>query len=507
LCMVIFAMALCLSADSNRAVKSDWKFITDPDNRGEKLGYINNSYDTKDWLNMPVNTNWETVIGNYDGTAWYSRVENFTKEELKYKNIYIMFKAVDEEATVYVNGKLVIEHTVKSTGILPEALWLTSFYANIRPFLKVGDNIIKVKVYDQANAGGIYAPVNIKLTNEALMEQAIKSAAELNPGFRNDIRLALKPAYEKGTKIFSLFWFSDLHGGASELNRLLNFYNFYGEYFDDAICTGDIIEGSSESDFSFWAKEPMAKNIMFVLGNHDTLKSSENWDWSVQITEKEAFDRYMAPNIKNWGVNYQEGKNYYYKDYPEKKVRLIGLDCMLKDNPEEQEKWLALTLKDAKEKDLNVIIADHFPATCGKIDILKCNWSEMNGSLKLENGYPSYKYMKNYMKAVDDFMNEGGKFVCWLCGHTHIDYVCRDTEYPKQLQIVMDSAHMAQSEYYSDMIREKGERSMDLANALVVDPDLNLVKVIRIGASRDIYLRDRTYLCINYKTQEVISGK
>ena len=76
----------------------------------------------------------------------------------------------------------------------------------------------------------------------------------------------------------------------------------------------------------------------------------------IYVNESMISGKFDENNIKNWEVNYQEGKNYYYKDYPEKKVRLIGLDCMLKDNPEEQEKWLALTLKDAKEKDLNVTV-------------------------------------------------------------------------------------------------------------------------------------------------------
>lgn len=156
-----------LSEMNVREIKTPWKFITNPEN---KLNPLSNDFDTSNWIDMPCNTNWETIIGDYDGYAWYKRVENFTKEDLENKNIMMLFGAVDEDATVYVNGKLALEHTGAKLSLTGGAIWDRPFCVNIKPFLQEGENQIKVLVHDEANAGGIWEPVKIILTNQDVNE-------------------------------------------------------------------------------------------------------------------------------------------------------------------------------------------------------------------------------------------------------------------------------------------------------------------------------------------------
>ncbi|MBQ7256777.1 MAG: metallophosphoesterase [Abditibacteriota bacterium] len=504
LCLLLSAMSLM--AYSFRPIETDWQFITDKNNEGIEKGYLKNDYDTSNWISMPCNVVWEKVIGDYDGFAWYKRVDTFTKEDLKNKYIYIKFKAVDEEATVYVNGKLAIEHTVEKTQIPPEELWVTPFMVNIKPYLKQGENQIKVKVFDKTSAGGIYSDVAYILTDESLDFDFKKSIdiVELNPNFEDYITVGLK---SKGPiPPFSLFWFSDIHGAKTELQRLTSFYERYEEYFDDAICTGDNILSSSISSFSFWNEVPGAKKIMFTTGNHDTLKTHENnYDWNFQISQKEVYDLYFAPYIKNWKVIYEEGKTYYYKDYPKKSVRLICLDCMqIGDEQIAQCQWLKGVLKEAKDNKLSVIIATHMPFIYGNTTLVDSTFNNLDQELTPQYGYPCYKNIRIYQEAVDEFMKEGGVFVCYITGHFHSDHIFYNEEYPDQLQIIVDAAHRAQSENDNDMMRSFGRKSMDLANVLIVDTTTNTLKIIRVGADLDKYFRKRDVFSYDYKNKKVL---
>lgn len=164
-----------LSKYDIRSVKTNWLFTKDENN---SINPIDNNFDTKDWIEIPCDTAWETTIGHYDGYGWYKRIENFTKEDLQKKHIYMVFAGVDEDATVYINGKLAIEHTCESLGLTGAVIWCKSFVVDIKPYLTKGENQIKVKVYDREMAGGIYAPVRYVLTDEDSTEATIISLVE-----------------------------------------------------------------------------------------------------------------------------------------------------------------------------------------------------------------------------------------------------------------------------------------------------------------------------------------
>ena len=164
-----------------------------------------------------------------------------------------------------------------------------------------------------------------------------QSMAELNPGFENRLidsfrgRNTEANEFKDTSNPFVLFHFSDIHGDKVELERYVEFLGVYGKYFDDAICTGDLVELGANSGFDFWGQVPGAEKILFVTGNHDFIRKWEGWDWSDRLKKNEIWNQYFAKYIKNWNAKYEEGNTYYYKDYPRKKMRLIGLDCALQN--------------------------------------------------------------------------------------------------------------------------------------------------------------------------------
>ncbi len=342
-----------------------------------------------------------------------------------------------------------------------------------------------------------------------------KSISDLNPDFEKMMVQILKPRsegemldYQREPKPFALFHFSDIHGDVKAFRRLVDFYGEYEKYFDGAICTGDMMPSSHLESFDYWGEAPGHEKIMLAIGNHDSLRDHKDWKagdvvWDDQITMGECYDTFFAPFIYKWDVVYEAGKTYYYKDYPDSKVRLIVIDGTLRASQdaaaeEGQFLWFKECLEVAKEKDFTVVAATHFPLvdTVG----LKCNFTE---SPKRADGW--YREIVRYQAAVDNFMKAGGRFACWIGGHDHCDYLCYNINYPEQLDICINAASPWQCEVYCRMTRTEGLKCQDLANALVVDTSTETLKLLRIGADSDSMMAQRHGLVIGYKTREIIN--
>ncbi|MCP4641771.1 MAG: hypothetical protein GY851_15115, partial [bacterium] len=113
---------------------------------------------------------WETQgFRGYVGTGWY-RVRFITPESLKDAPcLRLFFPAVDEDATVYINGKKAFEHTCESTGLTPDQIWKRPFAFDPTPFLNFGgENVLAVRVYNRGGMGGVYKPVSLVSTDEEI---------------------------------------------------------------------------------------------------------------------------------------------------------------------------------------------------------------------------------------------------------------------------------------------------------------------------------------------------
>lgn len=302
--------------------------------------------------------------------------------------------------------------------------------------------------------------------------------------------------------VLSILHFSDLHADTDNLRRIVEFKTAFEDYIDDAICTGDMVRSKySTTAMNFWKSVDGADKIMMCIGNHDVWREdSTEFAPGNYISQQAAYDEYIAPYAAEWGIVYTQGHTYFYKDYTDQKIRMIALDMMLVDTERSaQLTWFVNTLASAKTTGFSVVIAQHFaPRPNANFE---CNFTALDRNPSTTEGWSPGT---DYMDAVNDFINSGGDFICWLGGHTHCDYVCFNPNYTNQLFVTITCA--ACNDSYSDQARIKNTKSQDAFNVIAFDTYSKLIKILRIGANTDAYYRGRNTLTINYSTQKIVAS-
>ena len=106
----------------------------------------------------------------------------------------------------------------------------------------------------------------------------------------------------------------------------------------------------------------------------------------------------------------------------------------------------------------------------------------------------------NRIMAVDAFKANGGKFVCWMSGHTHSDQ-CHtlQTTHGKQLSLVFSNAGMSMT----SSNRFNGY-SQDCFQYVSVDTAKGYIYVLRIGIAEDKWFHQNKFLCYDYVNNEVV---
>ena len=299
----------------------------------------------------------------------------------------------------------------------------------------------------------------------------------------------------------SILFFSDIHADAQNLQRLLHFAEYYNNqttpslYIDAILSGGDNVASyQSEGAFDFWPSIPNAGNILQTIGNHDAMANAA---LTIFADKKDVYDIEFAPYINGWGVTQPEdaaanGLMYYYKDFSTQKIRLIVLDCMFWDA--EELSWLESILEDALQNNFSVIGCTHYPI--GNTDTIECNFNSLDynptGGARLSAP----------ISAVDNFINGGGEFICWLSGHTHSDGFGVVDGHNKQLNLIIDTA--GSGSLAQDSAARVGTRTQDCFNILGIDTYSKLIKVVRIGRDYDRHLRHIGEMCVDYENGVVL---
>ena len=298
------------------------------------------------------------------------------------------------------------------------------------------------------------------------------------------------------TPTFALLHFSDIHGATTALTRLVELKNHLGSKLSDTICTGDMVNDKYEDTMSFWDGVTGAGSILTCIGNHDVHHQGESSYTADQIGQTDTYTRYFAPYKDGWGVTIGENLTYYYKDYPTNKVRLIALNYLLTgDEATAQNTWLQARLAEAKTNGYTVIIAAHCQLqNSNAVDCSFTTFGKTTFGGQLD---------ESYQASVQSFINDGGLFACYISGHTHWDAVAYNSNYPNQLCITVTTASVNMND--NDQPRISGTITQDAANLIVIDVDFKVVKIIRVGANIDTYLRGRNTLTYSYDTHSVLS--
>jgi sialate O-acetylesterase len=106
---------------------------------------------------MILPTQFETVIGDFDGAVWFRKVIDIPKN-MGGKDLFLSLGPIDDMDRTYFNGKLV-------GAIEVSGFWQTDRnYIIPASMVKSGPNVIAVRVLDSQGGGGIYgAPEKMKL--------------------------------------------------------------------------------------------------------------------------------------------------------------------------------------------------------------------------------------------------------------------------------------------------------------------------------------------------------
>lgn len=358
------------------------------------------------------------------------------------------------------------------------------------PILTTGGEYIFVSTHEKEVIGYTTNPISYfyRYRTDAI-DKILSGKKPLNMSF---------DGYKSQPPVLTLLHYSDYHGDNQELDWIYGDWGSVVSECDAYICTGDLVADRFSDDFDYFADTSFmaAKRTMLTIGNHDAYYQSSGYDQTQIAPEAELYTKFFAPTIGYWGVQYQEGKTYYYKDFASQEIRLIVLDDMLLGaDAYAQQVWLQNT---ALQTSYSVVIARHFPianpvyipTTFTAVDIISPDGGGGN--------------VTGIEAIVQAFIDNGGKFICYICGHTHRDIVSYSSVYPSQISIAVDAASREQCNQWSDCMRYDNQISRDLFNVIQFDTSIHCIKLIRCGCNYDNRVREKNTLCIDYQTKTVL---
>lgn len=364
---------------------------------------------------------------------------------------------------------------------------------------------------------------------------------------------------------FRCFFFSDVHDSATNVKRIFELANDFGDGRIDCIVnTGDTVSSVMNTGLE-WYNSLVDKcniSILHAPGNHDCWKNS-NWNWaSGKDVYSFIIDKVVSSNVgimqpSNAAAN---GLCYYYKDFGN--VRVISILSIATSSSDyyfddAQKEWLASVLESARttyhywkiqsnkptayslksgdvitatlvnDADLNnyqhthykegeiyavpmsVIIMNHCPFMKDKATRVQSNkinsWMDYTkGCFSKGVKFDALSLSNEAVSVVDNYIKNGGSFICWLTGHTHIDAVLTHSDSNKQLMININSAKYSNKEdgVPAESIAEPNYDSFDYIG---VDLKSAQIKVLRMGYAEDSSMRVRRSWCYDYANSVLIS--
>jgi hypothetical protein len=423
----------------------------------------------------------------------------------------------------YYLTMLITEGTGRiNTNVVPSVNFYYNGSQKISQKFEIGVPF-KVYISQDVDAFGIYMKpsrygtfiidvdygVNVKENGDKYAE--LSKNADFKQKFIKLIRRFSDSDGNAGNDQLVLLHFSDIHSSAENLSRIVDFQKRFATYINDVICTGDLVyENMDEEDngttrgFSYW-DDCGAQKYLIAIGNHDIKKVSTSY---ANTSLEEVYTKFFAPNIATWGVNYTANKLYYYKDYTSQKVRLIVLDANAAPISgvgnthfdETQKQWFATVLEDARTNGYHVICASHYNFKFPSVGTRAGNRFDAILPGVTEN---SWSIDESAATIVDTFIGNGGYFVCWLAGHTHMDQFTVLEGHNKQV-VINVAESLKSSGIYGDMERVPGQESQDSYNIVSIDTTGKVFRVLKIGGQWDRLLRHRYSLSWDYQNKKLI---
>lgn len=318
----------------------------------------------------------------------------------------------------------------------------------------------------------------------------------------------------KGEGVLTFLVGTDIHGSVPTFKELVRVSDYFKNLIDFTVSLGDNVLSYYSDGFSFW-NDCGLQNVWNMLGNHDT-RTSGDWQGAGQQT---CYERYIEPYIDNWGVTKQDSSIdpyacYYYKDFAVngsasnsiETIRVMVLDPMFVDD--NQLNWMEARLGEATTNGYSVVILCHYPITYTttdtNADISTIDYIGFNSST-----VPHYRE-SDVRTLVSNFIDGGGKFVCWISGHRHYDEIGTSVADSRIINITLEKSSSSRDSDNEDTCgnhegaRIHNELSQNSLTFVVIDPVSKYIKLIRLGNTLNCHLRSKKWLCYKYDTKTVI---
>lgn len=436
----------------------------------------------------PVDTGARTVEFSVNAGSTHSSLNDqivMTVEEGDY--LYCVATGLQgRDASVFVRNDEADSSVVNLTEGIIERVKAPFNIKTIGLFVRSGaekTNIIFAAFTDKS----IFARLTERTEYDNLyLTKLLNAKRKANPGNYNN---------QTSPEIFTLVHFSDIHGSAWAMKQVQEFKDTYQKQLDDVICTGDVVSDKIADGTEFWNNNSDGK-ILICIGNHDSLGSN---GWADPVDQQTLYETYIEPYEANWGAEIVSGHSYWYKDYSDKKIRLIAVDATIYDSTEQanQMTWLNTALSGAITNGYAVVGAIHFPPMPANFQKIDSNFTALLHSTASDmSQFAWHTYHTEILEAVEQFITNGGDFVCWLSGHTHYDLVSYDNRFPKQLFVTISCA--MPSSLFEEKIRSTNRGSGFVLNTVCVDTVRKYVKLLRYGAEWDDCLRHIGTCVIKY---------
>lgn len=292
---------------------------------------------------------------------------------------------------------------------------------------------------------------------------------------------------------FNFLHISDIHRRPELWERAMNYAQKHSQILDAVIHSGDTANAYYD-EFTDLYNVANAGNLPVynILGNHDVYLREGG-----KTTKANAYNRFLA-HRDNWNVTFMPGENStaYFKDYVDRKLRLIYLDNYY--DVEAQATWLEARLDEAKAADYAVMTITH-QVTGGpetKLD------TAFQTSIPLDTMGTGSVVDTAFDKVIGDWKKSGGKHVINICGHEHQDWFYESKEGVVNFatECATDNGEWVEGR------RVPHTASWDCFNIESVDTARGLFKVIRIGHNVDSINRPKNLLTYDYVNEKIISS-
>lgn len=289
--------------------------------------------------------------------------------------------------------------------------------------------------------------------------------------------------------------FSDIHNKPALWKRIAEYTEENSEYLPFALHTGDYVGDNQTSYTDLYNYYMPSVPFLNCVGNHDTYTNAQH-----TLATKQSVYEKLFNHTSDWGVTFENDISYsmtYYKDFSDSNIRLIVFDNYY--DIEAQKTWLTAKMAEAKTLGYSVVTASH-QVTGKPTQKINCSFQTL---IPYDTAGIGSVLNTEFDAVIGAFISGGGKHIVHLCGHEHQDW------FYKTANNVLNCAIECATDFtgWTEGARAINTKTMDCFNAVGIDTDLGLLKIVRIGANADCHNRAKNILSYDYVNGALIANE